>query len=227
MEWVEWSGVGGGELFDHWSPWPCLKGLNLSWPYQGIFFLSEGDRVDIYQEWGCCGEIDGGVFPLEWRWRDVTSLQGMWKTCMHTHTKVCKSEAWKVIQAYLSECLTTGNHSPANFTANVYIGHAYLCPKNCRGGIFLQHTHAFNLLRVCCASSSKDWSTSQKYVLPWLILQILADVSDSRLAEIESTIVVNYKRCFVLFFSTRMSHFILKGLRPTSFKTVPHVFGDI
>lgn len=39
--WNRVGGVGGGELFDHWSPWPCLKGLNLSWPYQGIFFFFE------------------------------------------------------------------------------------------------------------------------------------------------------------------------------------------
>lgn len=75
-----WNGVGGvregggvaglSSLFDHWSPWPCLKGLNLSWPYQGMyffFFLGKGDRVDVYQEWGCCGDIDWGVFLLEWR----------------------------------------------------------------------------------------------------------------------------------------------------------------
>lgn len=96
--WNRVGGVGGGELFDHWSPWPCLKGLNLSWPYQGIFFLSQGDGVGVYQERGCCGEIDRGVFPLEWRWRDVMSLQGN----MHAHAhKVCKSEVWKLIQGVL------------------------------------------------------------------------------------------------------------------------------
>lgn len=54
--------------------------------------------MDVYQERGCCGEIDRGVFPLEWRWRDVMSLQGN----MHAHAhKVCKSEVLKLIQVLL------------------------------------------------------------------------------------------------------------------------------
>lgn len=105
---LKWSGCRGSggtpsglsSLFDHWSPWPCLKGLNLSWPYQGIF-LSEGDRGDVYQEWGCCGEIDRSVFPLEWRWRDVMSFWGMWKHARTCIQGVCKSEVRNSIQAAL------------------------------------------------------------------------------------------------------------------------------
>lgn len=64
-------------------------------------------------------------------------LAGYVKTCMHMHKKLCKSEVFNVIQADLSDYLTTGNHSPVNFPIKVYIGHAYLGSKNCRPGIFL------------------------------------------------------------------------------------------
>lgn len=49
-------------------------------------------------------------------------LAGYVKTCMHTHTKACKCEIWNLIRAYLSDCLTTGNHYPVNFAIKVYIG---------------------------------------------------------------------------------------------------------
>lgn len=91
-----WNGVGGvgrGVLgwalfliIDRHDPvWKVLISVDLIKEFLFFFsFLSKGDRVDVYQEWGCCGEIDRGVFLLEWRWRDVMSLQGMWK-----HARTC------------------------------------------------------------------------------------------------------------------------------------------
>lgn len=61
--WNRVGGVGGGELFDHWSSWPCLKGLNLSWPYQGIFFFEPGWRS------GCLP----GKRMLWWNWQGCFS----------------------------------------------------------------------------------------------------------------------------------------------------------
>lgn len=86
------EGAGRHSLFDHWSPWPHLKGLNLSVDLLKDFVEEGVTRVDVVWElarlWGCCGESDGGVFPLEWRCRGVICLEGVWiYTC--AHAQVC------------------------------------------------------------------------------------------------------------------------------------------
>lgn len=117
-----WNGVGGvvggGVSFliiDLHDPvWKVLISVDLI----KELFLS-------FFEWGWQSGYLPGVRMLWWNWRGCFStwvetegcneLAGYVKTCMHLHTKVCKSEVWNLIQAYLSDCLTTGNHSPSKF----------------------------------------------------------------------------------------------------------------
>lgn len=144
-----WNGVGGvregggvaglSSLFDHWSPWPCLKGLNLSWPYQGMYFFFFWARVT---EWMFTRSEDA-VETLTGVFFYLSGDRGMSRACrvcenMHAHArKVHKLEVWNLIRPYLSDYLTTGNHNSVNFIIKVYLGHAFLGSKNCRPGIFL------------------------------------------------------------------------------------------
>lgn len=39
---------------------------------------------ELPRECGCCGESDGGVFPLEWVYSGVMTLEGVWiHMCAH------------------------------------------------------------------------------------------------------------------------------------------------
>lgn len=114
-------GAGPGSLFDHWSPWPHLKGLNLSVDLLKDFFWGRLTGVDVdwelSREWRCCGESDGAVFPPEWRYRGVMSPEGV-------RIHVCAQVYANFVQAavYFPDCLTTDTHTSVNFAIKVYIG---------------------------------------------------------------------------------------------------------